>query len=402
MNILFLTENEISPLQGGTERITHTLAQEFMERGLNCFSAWCIPCTMPVVSNFSGKQRIEEGKEETVLDSFIKKNEIDIVICNLVNIKYKRILLPAVFRVTRNTATSVVACYHAMPGEELIGNTLRSSLYRISRGRNITENLKDVLLSLTPDLLLKTLFRKYIRDRYRLMYDNCDKLVLLSDSFHDEFATLGEIETDDKFCTIHNALSFDTFLKPEDIGKKEKTVMMLSRMDEKSKRITLALRVWKKVNLSGNHEEWKLVLVGGGADLDWFKKIAKRMRLRNISFKGRQEEIMPYYKNASIFMLTSAYEGWGITLTEAQQNGVVPIAFNTYASLRDIIDDGKNGIIVQRDDIRAFADRLMWLMDHKTRREEMARAGLESSQRFQTPVIADKWIDLFKSLTQSL
>lgn len=41
--------------------------------------------------------------------------------------------------------------------------------------------------------------------------------------------------------------------------------------------------------------------------------------------------------------MTSDFEGWGMTITEAQQCGTVPIVLNTFASLKELVTDGKNG-----------------------------------------------------------
>ena len=45
-------------------------------------------------------------------------------------------------------------------------------------------------------------------------------------------------------------------------------------------------------------------------------------------------------------MMTSSFEGWGLTLTEAQQYGCVPLAFHSFASLTDIITDKVNGFAI--------------------------------------------------------
>ena len=94
-------------------------------------------------------------------------------------------------------------------------------------------------------------------------------------------------------------------------------------------------------------------------------------------------------------MMTSAYEGWGITLTEAQQMGVVPIAFDSYSSLHDIIEDGKNGVTVNNNDFEEYVEKLLWLMDHEEDRCGMAREAIVSSRRFSLEVILDRWENLF-------
>jgi glycosyltransferase involved in cell wall biosynthesis len=398
MNLLFLTETDISPLQGGTERITCTLSEEFTRRGYKCFLAYERPCGLPLAESFAGKLRYTPGLEASQLEEFLKQNCIDIIISNLVDIHYKYRLLPLVRKLSLECGAKVVACLHAMPGEEMLGNSIRCSIYLMMHGGGFGGNLKDIILKCTPKSWLETLFRRKLRSRYRVLYDNADKVVLLSASFYDDFARLGEMRIDDRFAAIGNALSFDEFLPEEDIPLKQKEVMMLSRMDEKSKRISAALEIWKEVNDSGKHDDWKLTIVGGGRDLPYFKKMAERMKLRNVSFEGRQEDSLPYYRRSSIFMMTSNYEGWGITLTEAQQMGVVPIAFYSYASLPEIIDDGRNGVIVPNRDERSFCDKLLWLMDHPSIRAQMASEAIRSSRRFTGEKIGEQWMTLFTNL----
>ena len=149
------------------------------------------------------------------------------------------------------------------------------------------------------------------------------------------------------------------------------------------------------VNNEGKHNDWKLTIVGDGIDLTYFKRIAKRKRLNNISFEGKQENEIAYFERASIFMMTSAYEGWGLTLTEAQQMGVVPIAFESYSSLRDIIEDGRTGIVVKNRVYDDYFRKLISLMDNKEKREYMAKEAIASSHRFSQNVILDQWEALF-------
>ena len=66
-----------------------------------------------------------------------------------------------------------------------------------------------------------------------------------------------------------------------------------------------------------------------------------------------------YYLNSSIFLMTSDYEGWGMTITEAQQFGCIPIVLNTFASLQDLIANGENGFIV--DSVDEMKQRILEL-----------------------------------------
>ncbi len=389
MKILFLTENEISPLQGGTERITHTLSREFMARGLECHLAYCLHCPVGEPSTFDGKIFFDTADTGSLI-AYIRDKGIDAVICNLVRIGYKKRILPALHAGCAALGVKVIVCYHAMPGEELTGGNVRNCLWRITHGIRPAESLKLIGIRLCPRKLLTALFRPYIRSRYRILYDNADALVLLSDKFFGEFAELAGIRPDSKFHSIGNALSFEgVCFDPE---AKTHTVMMLSRMDEKSKRISAALRIWARVQPS--HPGWTLKIVGGGDDLPWLKRLARG--LEGVSFEGRQTDSLPYYREAALFMLTSRYEGWGITLTEAQQFGAVPVAFGSYSSISDIITDSQNGIIVKDRDEKAFARALAYLMDNESLRTQMALAGIQSVQAFGAGAISAKWMALLE------
>ena len=120
-------------------------------------------------------------------------------------------------------------------------------------------------------------------------------------------------------------------------------------------------------------------------------------QIPNVSFEGKQMPI-PYYETASIFMMTSDFEGWGMTLTESLQYGVVPIARDSYLSLHDIISDGYNGYIVDPNSTKVFAEKVMFLMNNIEKRESIALKGLESANSFTKENVVMKWEQLINNL----
>ena len=402
MRILFVTESEVSPMQGGTERVTCTYSQALRGRGHFCALAYCRPCALPLKAEWDDSICLGPGLParcgvdgDTAIEDYIFSRGFDVIVSNLVDIRYKRRLLPLLYRSGKAIGARVLVFYHAMPGEELLGNSPRSALWRMCHGGRLASNLKDLVLGTVPRRLTEALFRGYIRSRYRLLYDNADRVVLLSERFFPVFSRLCGQDCADKLTAIANALSFSEFLPEEELGSKAHEVMILCRLDEKSKRLSLALRIWQKVEQDGAHPDWRLTIVGGGPDAAWYRAMSERLGLRNVSFEGRQEDILQYYRRAALFMMTSAYEGWGLTLTESQQMGVVPLAFGSYASLPDIIEDGVNGRIIPDGDTDAYATVLEELMTDTRRREAMAREGLRSCRRFETAKIVDRLEALF-------
>ena len=158
------------------------------------------------------------------------------------------------------------------------------------------------------------------------------------------------------------------------------------------------MKIWQGIEKDPELSDWQLNIVGGGKDAGYYDFLCKKLELSRCNLLGRQAEILPFYEKASIFMMTSAYEGFGITLTEAQQMGVVPIAFNSYASLQDIITNKENGVIIPNNDIKAYTQELCRLMKDDAYRVRLAQNGLESCKRFSKDNIVLQWEQLLKDV----
>lgn len=396
MNILFVTEIEISPIQGGTEHTTHTLSESFRALGHKCSLAYIKPIDASLLpTTFDAKKKIViDSTLPEQLGVFLSEQQINIVIVNLVSKKSKSAIMPILYAQAHKRGAKVIACYHAMPGEDIKPSNWKHVFYQITHRYCLVQAIKDIFLHLSPNWLN----RRLVRAKYQLMPRYSDAFVLLSSEFYNSYLDLAGNINPSHFYAIGNALSYSYNIEPNKINEKKPIVLIVARQQERAKRLSMALRVWRQIEKEADLKDWKLQIVGGGPDAAYYKHIHKKMGLQRCELLGRQPEIVPYYENASIFMMTSSYEGFGITLTEAQQFGCVPIVQNTYASLTDIVQDGENGIIVDSDKEVIFANQLAQLMRNTEQREKMARAGLQSCQRFSQDKITTMWLNLFDNL----
>lgn len=396
MNILFLTENEICPMQGGTERITHTLSREFMAAGHECSLLYLFSAAEGMeVSDFDARIKLDTTHDiETQIEGFLNKYKIEVAIVNLVRYGSKKQILPVLYEVSRRTNTKVFVCFHAMPGEDTVSTSLYNIIYRIAHWYDEKQAIKDLVNYIVPKSLSNLIFGPKLRAKYRLNIDNCDRFVMLSEQFYDPYCEIAGTSDTSKFRAVPNALSFTENIEEEKLYDKQKRVLIVSRMHERSKRLSLAFKIWKKIEQNPALKDWNLDIVGGGQDIHFFRKLIKNHGLKRCNLLGRQPDIEGFYEESSIFMMTSAFEGFGITLTEAQQNGLVPIAFDSYASLKDIITSGENGVIVKNDDVEAYVGELTKLMLDDSLRVRMAQAGLKSCLRFSQKEISNKWFDI--------
>lgn len=388
MNVCFYTSNEVSPTLGGTERITCSIATGLTKyHGIHCFSIYTNSLQSgfdPYV--FEAKMHIRgRGKQfSNEVEGFVHRHHIDVMI-NQGDFGRTKTFARIMHAQLGGCSLFV---HHFKPGWEFHFISLKGSIHAFAKHRNIRTLSKLICYP-----LLKLRHILFLPRNYRTAYEVSDKVILLSDGFRPEYKRLAGITEETKFATIPNCLSFDTSLISDCLKQKEKIVLIVSRLEEKQKRILTALKIWEKIEQEPELAKWKLKIVGHGPDAIRYKRYVKQHALHRVTFEGMKSP-GTYYERASLFMLTSRSEGWGLTLTEAQQYGCVPIAFDSYASLHDIICHNSNGCIITNNDIDGYAQCMKHLMLHNEERITMAQQAIESTHRFEMKVVANQWISL--------
>lgn len=394
MNVLFYTTFKVSPTKGGTERITISVANGLKNNyGCHCYSAYSIDADTPQDSCFEEEFHVDGKHMIDKLQHTIREKPINVVLD-----QGEFSLVKPLKEAIKDTNCKVVMAHHFQPRWELNFGRFNSYLNNFLEAPDLLRAGKRFLrMMLYPYYRHESI--KLLPQKYHDAYAYADAIVLLSKGFKQGYMEYGNIKDDSKFVFIPNSLSFEEFLPKSEIANKKHYVLVVSRMEETQKRISLAIKIWNLVKQQPESKGWTMNIIGHGEDLPLYKKMVKQMNIRNIHFLGRQVP-NDYYKESSIFMLTSKSEGWGLTLTESQQNGCVPLAFNSYESLQDIIEDGTDGFIIPEGDINGYVDKLLWLMSHDEERKQIAGRCIDRSHRFENKKVVAMWYNLFSKLTE--
>ena len=96
--------------------------------------------------------------------------------------------------------------------------------------------------------------------------------------------------------------------------------------------------------------------------------------------------------------MTSLYEPFGLVLVEAMSCGIPVIAFDCPYGPSDIIQNDKNGYLVENGNVEAFAERVCQLIENKNLRLKMGQFGVLSAQKYRADMIMYKWKQLFEEL----
>lgn len=176
----------------------------------------------------------------------------------------------------------------------------------------------------------------------------------------------------------------------EQVPYKENIVLAVGRLDAwHVKGFDLLINAWNLVNLK--YPAWKLKIVGAGSE-------KSKDYLQSLVSKNIHVEFVPYtahiieeYKKASIFVLSSRYEGFGLVLTEAMSQGCACVACDYKGRQAEIVTDGVDGLICPVDDVNKLRLQIERLINDESLRCQIQENALSSVSRFNIANIAKRW-----------
>lgn len=178
---------------------------------------------------------------------------------------------------------------------------------------------------------------------------------------------------------------------------KSKRILAIGRLAGQ-KGFDLLIRAWALIE--SQFPEWELRIVGSGRKERDLRKLTAQLGItERIEMIPATPDVITEYQGASLYALSSRYEGFGLVLVEAMQMGLPVVSFNCPHGPKEIVSDGKTGILVPDGDIQLFAQALAHLLQHPELRAEMGAEALRQVDRYSPKVLATKWASLIESCT---
>lgn len=385
VTLLFVYPTPFNPQVGGVERVTDLLVKRLILHGYNVIylhhvrAISAMDYDFPAPVHFFPNPDYRSQENVVFYHNFLREQKVDIIInqCGLFgdSMLYLNI---------GNNKCKTISVLHSNP---ILNYEHLSSEELVLKDKSFIGYLKLIARL----LLYPKIKSKYLNSRikhFKYLFNHTDRVVLLSPSHKKVLDKYGINYKGKKISVIPNPMSFDV-----QESNKKKQLLYVGRLEQGEKRPERLLKIWKR--LYKKFPDWEMIIVGDGKERQKLEKQANR--LERITFVGFQTPEQ-YYRNASIFCLTSNLEGFPMVLPEAMAFGTIPFAFDSFPAVHDIIKEGETGFIIKSFSIKEYTYKLEQLMNDEKRRNAIAKECMKDVTRFSLDNIIEQWESLFNSL----
>ena len=247
----------------------------------------------------------------------------------------------------------------------------------------------DFIRKLAHPYKIRKIYKR-LSQRHTLLLQSCHKYVLLSKHFRDEITYLSGEEYNQKLTAIPNPVTLPE-TKNTIFIKDKKQIVFIGRLVE-DKGVNYLIQIWTE--FEKQTDDWQLLIIGDGPLREQVASNISQRRLKRAFMLGAQSNVEPYLEDSSILLMTSIFEGFPLVLFEAMSRGCVPIAFNSFASLSDIIEDKVNGISISSFQVEEYVRQLNYLTAHPQALSQLANEAVRKAEHFKIDKVGKKWIEL--------
>ncbi|MCG3741550.1 glycosyltransferase [Vibrio cincinnatiensis] len=186
---------------------------------------------------------------------------------------------------------------------------------------------------------------------------------------------------------IYNPIDLSVVNRNKNIDKVNKKIVACGRLDKK-KNFNDLIRVIPLVK--EKYPNLVLEILGEGQERENLETLIESLKLNNsVKLVGFVDNPYAYYSQADVFVQTSLWEGFGYVLAEAMACGTAVVAYDSKGAMREILADGKYGILSPVGDLQALADAIVQQIEKPTSSELL----IEAVERFDVDIIARQYLD---------
>jgi len=203
----------------------------------------------------------------------------------------------------------------------------------------------------------------------------------------------------DRISVVSNGVDENIFYPNKNGNNKiKKYIMYAGRIDREKGLFDLV----ESANIICNkRKDISFIIAGDGRDINRLKKKIKKIGLqKSFIFLGQieKDQIIKLYQNATLFILPSYREGLPTVLLEAMSCGL-PILATDVRGNRDLITNGKNGLLIPPKDPRKIAETILKLLNDKKLMEQLGNNARKTIiKNYTWNAVSNKFLKFYESL----
>ena len=279
--------------------------------------------------------------------------------------------------------------------------------------------LRTIIKRETPDIVISFLITQNIRLLFSSIGLNVKKIISVRNDPRTEFGNYGikkaiinaiynkadgiVFQTQDeqsyfsktiqrKSCVIINPID-DSFYKIER-NNLQKNIITIGRLAIQ-KNHTLLLNAFLRIK--DDFPDYNLFIYGEGEERCALEQYITNLKIDDRVFMpGRINNVQEILSHATLFILSSDYEGLPNALMEAMAAGVPVISTDCAGGgPRTLLKEGVNGFLVKCGDVDSLANRIHYLLGHPEVMTSIGKNAAERAQDFRKEIICDNWVQFF-------
>jgi glycosyltransferase involved in cell wall biosynthesis len=276
---------------------------------------------------------------------------------------------------------------------------------------NHIKNLKKIIISLAPGVIITTEYVHTIAARiaikksikiiswehhhfnwlsrntfwkllYKYFYPKIDLVVCLNETEEKYYRQIG--------CKTFVIPNFIPIL-PQKTSLLESKIILTIGWLIKRKGVDLIPAIAEIV--FKQHPNWKWKIIGiGEEEASLVQKIEDLNIARNFEIiEPNTPDVEKEYLSCSVYAMPSRFECFPMVLLESLSYGVPAVAFDCPTGPGDIIKNGEDGFLVEKENINAMAGALLFFIQNEEKRKQFGKNGRQNIQRYSADAIYELW-----------
>lgn len=238
----------------------------------------------------------------------------------------------------------------------------------------------------------------YLNIFVKIAYLLSDKVITVSNTAKNDLVENLKIP-ENKITVIYNFVDFNNINKYQkqsyELKNATAKIVSVGALSER-KDYKTALKVAKI--LSDRQITFQYFILGRGEEKEELEKLVKDYGLSDkIIFKGILSDLYEFMSSCDIYLNTSRWETFGLSVVEALSIGL-PVVSCDRTGVYEVIEENKYGFFAERENLEKLADHVEFLINNQEEREKFGINGLTRAQQFDKEI----FIEAFKNYISNL